>query len=86
MNAGVNKNWTQRHEKLYLDLSSQVQQLIEENLKGRSPAEAFARTKIHLAGKSGEESGIENLQVGGFGAVFANEPIVFSFVPRIQGA
>ena len=58
-----------------LELSSQVQQLIEENFKRRSPAEAFTGTKIDLAGKGGEESGIEALQVGGFGAVFANEPI-----------
>ena len=60
---------------MHLELSSQVQQLVEENFKGRSPAEAFTGTKIDLAGKGGEESGIEALQVGGFGAVFANEPI-----------
>ena len=58
-----------------LELSSQVQQLIEENFKGRSPAEAFTGAKIDLTGKGGEESGIEALQVGGFGAVFTNEPI-----------
>ena len=60
---------------IILELSSQVQQLIEENFKGGSPAEAFTGTKIDLAGKGSEESGIEALQVGGFGAVFANEPI-----------
>ena len=49
--------------------------MLEENFKGRSPAEAFTGTKIDLAGKGSEESGIESLQVGGFGAVFANEPI-----------
>ncbi|MCI7703072.1 MAG: hypothetical protein MSP08_01850, partial [Clostridiales bacterium] len=49
--------------------------MIEENFKGRSPAETFTGTKIDLTGKGGEESGIEALQVGGFGAVFANEPI-----------
>ena len=59
----------------YLELSSQVQQLVEENFKGRSPAEAFTGAKIDLTGKGGEESGIEALQVGGFGAVFTNEPI-----------
>ena len=58
-----------------LELSSQVQQLVEENFKGRSPAEAFTGAKIDLTGKGGEESGIEALQVGGFGAVFTNEPI-----------
>ena len=58
-----------------LELSSQVQQLVEENFKGRSPAEAFTGAKIDLTGKCGEESGIEALQVGGFGAVFTNEPI-----------
>ena len=58
-----------------LELSSQVQQLVEENFKGRSPAETFTGTKIDLTGKGGEESGIEALQVGGFGAAFANEPI-----------
>ena len=58
-----------------LELSSQVQQLIEENFKGRSPAEAFTGAKIDLTGKGGEESGIEALQVGGFGAVFTNEPV-----------
>ena len=62
-------------DNLILELSSQVQQLIEENFKGKSPAEAFTGTKIDLAGKGSEESGIEALQVGGFGAVFANEPI-----------
>ena len=42
-----------------LELSSQVQQLIEENFKGRSPAEAFARTKIDFVGKGSEERRIE---------------------------
>ena len=46
-------------EFLYLELSSQVQQLIEKDFKGRSPSEAFARSKIDLVGKSGEERRIE---------------------------
>ena len=43
----------------FLELSSQVQQLIEENFKGRFPAETFSRTQIHLVGIGGEERRIE---------------------------
>ena len=34
-----------------------MQQLIEENFKGRSPAETFARTKIDLVGKATKNEG-----------------------------
>ena len=68
-----------------VELSSQEQQLTEGNFKGRCPAEAFTGTKIDLTGKSGEASGIENLQVGGFGAVFADEPIAVLVRPAHPG-
>jgi len=42
---------------LGLELSSQVQQLIEEDFKRGSPAEAFAWAKINLVSKSIEEGG-----------------------------
>ena len=70
---------------LPVELSSQEQQLTEGNFKGRCPAEAFTGTKIDLTGKSGEASGIENLQVGGFGAVFADEPIAVLIRPAHPG-
>ena len=69
-----------------LELSSQVQQLIEENFKGRSPAETFAGTKIDLVGKGGKERGIKGLQVDRLGAVFADEAIgVFISAPHPGG-
>ena len=69
-----------------LELSSQVQQLIEENHKRRSPAEAFARAKKNLVGKGIEERGIKGLQVDRLGAIFADESIgVFIGAPHPGG-
>ena len=50
---------TQKRFFVYLELSSQVQQLIEENFKGRSPTETFTGTKVDLVGKGSEERRIE---------------------------
>jgi len=60
---------------LWLELSSQAQQLIEKDFKGRSPAETFAGTKIEFVGEGGEESRIEGLQVSRLGAILADKPI-----------
>lgn len=69
-----------------MGLNFQVQQLIEENFKRRSPAEAFARAKINLVGKGIEERGIKGLQVDRLGAIFADESIgVFIGAPHPGG-
>ena len=69
-----------------LELSSQVQQLIEENFKRGSPGEAFAWAKINLASKGIEERGIKGLQVDRLGAIFADEAIgVFISAPHPGG-
>ena len=44
-----------------LELSSQVQHLIEKDFKGRSPTKAFARTQIDLVSEGREEGGIKRL-------------------------
>ena len=69
-----------------LELSSQVQQLIEENFKRRSPTETFAGTKIDLVGKGGEERRIKGLQVDRLGAILADKAIrVFVSAPHPWG-
>ena len=60
---------------LCLELSSEVQRLIEKDFKRRSPAETLAGTKIDLVGKGDEESRIERVQVSRLGAILADESI-----------
>lgn len=59
----------------YLELSSQLQQLIEKDFKGRSSSETFARSKIDLVGKSSEERKIEWIQNCEFGTRLPDEAV-----------
>ena len=54
-----------------------MQQLIEENFKRRSPAEAFARAKINLVDKDIEERGIKGFQINRLGAIFMDDTTTF---------
>ena len=57
---------------LYLELSSQVQQRIEENLKRGLPAEAFARSTVEFGNEGCYLSLAEVLHINRLGTVFTD--------------
>ena len=56
----------------YLELSSQVQQRIEENLKRGLPAEAFARSTVEFGNEGCYLSLAEVLHINRLGTVFTD--------------
>ena len=60
---------------LYLELSSQVQQRIEEHLKGRLPVEAFAWTSIEFGNEGCDLMLIKVLHINRLGTVFTDEAV-----------
>ena len=58
-----------------LDLSSQVQQSIEENLKGRLPAEAFAWTTVEFGDEGCYLALIKVLYINRLGRVFMDKAV-----------
>lgn len=59
----------------YLELSSQVQQRIKENLKRGLPAEAFARTTVEFGNKGCYLSLAEVLHHNRLGTVFTDKTV-----------
>ena len=57
---------------LWLELSSQVQQRIEENLKRGLPAEAFARSTVEFGNEGCYLSLAEVLHINRLGTVFTD--------------
>lgn len=57
---------------IYLELSSQVQQRIEENLKRGLPAEAFARSTVEFGNEGCYLSLAEVLHINRLGTVFTD--------------
>lgn len=57
---------------MFLELSSQVQQRIEENLKRRFPAEAFAQTTVEFGNEGSYLSLAEVLHINRLGTVFTD--------------
>jgi len=63
----------------HLELSSQLQQHVKENLIGRFPAEAFARTSIQFGGEGREVAVIKGFYLQEFDSMehFKQELIVY---------